>query len=513
MWILVPILITISASFYLYSKWKFSYWRRKGFAYIEPEFIFGNTKQFFRNQVSYGALFDEFYRKFKSMGLKYGGVYNFFKPILIVTDLNLIKDLLQKDFEYFPNRGFYVDEENDPLAGNLFCLEDEKWKALRVKLNPTFSSGKVKMMHQIILECTTDLLDMLQTNSAQGNPVNVREAMMCFTTNVIGSVAFGIKCNTFKDPNSEFAKFSQTMIKLNFRNILKMFIIPEYVPKWFLKKVGFRVIPKSLENFYKNLVTSTIDYREKNNIHRNDFLHFLLQLKNLGKVTDDGTLCKDPSAKSLLTVNEIVAQCYIFFLAGSETSATTISSALLELAVNHDIQEKARHEIREVLKKHNGEVTYEALGDMTYLDLIMMETLRKHSPAAKLLRKCGKPYTIPGSNCVIEAGTSLIIPVYSIQRDPDIYPDPEQFDPERFTSENKSKRHPCSFLSFGDGPRYCIGIRMGKLQIKIGLAEILKNFKVFLNERTSYPIEYESTLVSSVPKGGIWLNLEKVEKY
>ncbi|XP_074025952.1 probable cytochrome P450 6a13 isoform X2 [Leptinotarsa decemlineata] len=339
MWILVPILITISASFYLYSKWKFSYWRRKGFAYIEPEFIFGNTKQFFRNQVSYGALFDEFYRKFKSMGLKYGGVYNFFKPILIVTDLNLIKDLLQKDFEYFPNRGFYVDEENDPLAGNLFCLEDEKWKALRVKLNPTFSS------------------------------------------------------------------------------------------------------------------------------------------------------------------------------AGSETSATTISSALLELAVNHDIQEKARHEIREVLKKHNGEVTYEALGDMTYLDLIMMETLRKHSPAAKLLRKCGKPYTIPGSNCVIEAGTSLIIPVYSIQRDPDIYPDPEQFDPERFTSENKSKRHPCSFLSFGDGPRYCIGIRMGKLQIKIGLAEILKNFKVFLNERTSYPIEYESTLVSSVPKGGIWLNLEKVEKY
>jgi cytochrome P450 family 6 len=74
-----------------------------------------------------------------------------------------------------------------------------------------------------------------------------------------------------------------------------------------------------------------------------------------------------------------------------------------------------------------------------------------------LIRVCTKPYTIPGTNVLIEKGTPVIIPIYAIHRDPLYYSDPDRFDPERFTDYNKEKRPPYTYLPFGEGPRICIG--------------------------------------------------------
>lgn len=88
---------------------------------------------------------------------------------------------------------------------------------------------------------------------------------------------------------------------------------------------------------------------------------------------------------------------------------------------------------------------------------LFLETLRKHSAAGAVPRVCNKEYRIPGTEIVLEAGTRITIPIHGIHRDPEYYPEPEKFDPERFSEECKSQRPSFSFLAFGEGPRICIG--------------------------------------------------------
>lgn len=87
-----------------------------------------------------------------------------------------------------------------------------------------------------------------------------------------------------------------------------------------------------------------------------------------------------------------------------------------------------------------------------------VETLRKYPPAPLISRKCENNYQIPNSKVELPAGMRVIIPIYGFHHDPNYYPDPTKFNPERFTEENKRTRHPYTYLPFGEGPRNCIGI-------------------------------------------------------
>ena len=83
--------------------------------------------------------------------------------------------------------------------------------------------------------------------------------------------------------------------------------------------------------------------------------------------------------------------------------------------------------------------------------------MRKYPPVPGLVRVCTKPYTLPGTKVHMEKGSQILIPTFSIQRDPNIFPDPERFDPERFSEEGRKTWHPFAYLPFGEGPRICIG--------------------------------------------------------
>lgn len=189
-----------------------------------------------------------------------------------------------------------------------------------------------------------------------------------------------------------------------------------------------------------------------------------------------------------MTDTLIAAQAFVFFLAGFETSSSTISNTLYEMALNPSIQDRLREEIVEELKKHNGDMTYESVKGMKYLHRIFCgiviiifwkiansvvlsifhvytllygiyyaETLRKYPPAGVLQRSSSEPYTFAGTKVTIPKNTSLLIPVYAIHRDPQIYPEPDKFEPDRFDEETIKQRHPSFYLPFGDGPRNCIG--------------------------------------------------------
>jgi len=140
------------------------------------------------------------------------------------------------------------------------------------------------------------------------------------------------------------------------------------------------------------------------------------------------------------------------------------------------------------------------------------ETLRKFPPVSGLPGICTKDYKVPGTDVVIEKGTRVNIPVWGIQMDPEYYPDPEKFDPERFSEENKAKRPDMTFLPFGEGPRMCIGLRFGMLQSKVGLVSLIRNFNFTLNKKTPLPIEMSSSSLIISVKGEVWLDATKIGK-
>lgn len=271
--------------------------------------------------------------------------------------------------------------------------------------------------------------------------MEVKDTLARFTTDVIGTVAFGIDCNSLEDKDAQFYKmgtrifstpssFYKRIMRANFTDLSL--------------KLGLKSLPEDISDFYMGITKETVEYREKNpQVNRQDFMNLLVQLKK----------------EKIVTVEQIAAQSFIFFLAGYETSSSTMTYCMYEFSVNEDIQEKARQSVIEAMSKHGNELTYDAVGDMNYLEQCVDETLRKYPVVSSLQRTPIRDYLIPHTNIVLPKGRPVMIPVHAIHHDEAIYPQPEKFDPDRFTPEEVSKRHQFSYLPFGEGPRICIGMR------------------------------------------------------
>ncbi|XP_018571700.1 probable cytochrome P450 6a20 [Anoplophora glabripennis] len=506
---IATLLAAFFVGIYLFVKWRYKYWQRKGVPYIEPELYYGNVRKMIKREISFGEQFKEIYDELKSRGVKHGGAFALFTPLYMPIDPGIIKCILQSDFKHFMNHGVFVNEENDPLTGHLFNLEGQKWRRMRTKLTPTFTSGKMKMMFHTFLACTEDLEGVLNDHAIIQDAVNIKDITSRFTNDVIVSCAFGMDCNSLKNPNNEFLKFGQNIFNSGILGRIKQLIVM-LVPRQVLIKIGFKQTSSATESFFMKVIKDIVTYRESNNIVRKDVMSLLIQMKNKGSMSDEDVVKENEEKDSLLTMNELTAQCLVFYLAGFETSATTMTFALYELALNQNIQDKLREEICSVLKKHNGNITYEAVSEMTYLDKVLNETLRKHPPVPGTIRVCNENFTIPGTNVVIKAGTKVHIPIYGIQNDPEYYPDPDTFDPERFSPENKENRPAFTYLPFGEGPRICIGLRFGLMQSKVGILKIIQNFMVTLNEKTANPMRLDTRAFILGVRGGVWLNVARI---
>lgn len=202
--ILTVFVLSIVTIYLLYTSWKikFSFWKDRGVITPEINFLWGNYREAILQEKSFSQSLHEFYVYFKSKGVPHGGLYSFASPVYMPVDINIVKAILQNDFDYFVDRGFYVNQEDDPLSANLFTVEESKWRALRSKFTPAFSSAKLKMMYQTLLKCTEDLEEALE--EFDGNCLDIKELIGRFTINVIGSCAFGVECNCLKEPNNEF---------------------------------------------------------------------------------------------------------------------------------------------------------------------------------------------------------------------------------------------------------------------------------------------------------------------
>ncbi|KAK9874851.1 hypothetical protein WA026_005667 [Henosepilachna vigintioctopunctata] len=501
--------IGFSIFVWIWLKRKRNFWKNFGVHTPPYSLIWGHFRTRYFQGGSPSQRVRIIYDYVREKGLKYAGLYLLLDPWFVVVDLDLIKHILQSDFQHFTDK-IFDEVEGEPLTGHLLCLKGQRWKLMRKKLTPAFSSGKMKMMFETFLACTYTLREVMDQELSSPE-IDIKDILGRFSTDLIGSCAFGIKCNSLKEPHNEFREMGKRSIQIPTRMIssIKQKLIS--ISPGLMRMFNVRVIPQDAHDFFMDVVQNTIEYREKYNVTRKDLMQILIDLKNRKKLVDDDEMMDEviTEEENTISINEIAAQAYVFFVGGFETSATVMTFCLYELAKNPSIQDKVRQEILEVLKRHDGNLTYDTIMEMPYLEKVIFETIRKFPPSTVSARTCTKDYKVPETEIILTKGMNIWIPTFGIHHDPKYYPDPEKFDPERFSEENKKLRHDFSFLGFGEGPRMCIGKRLGLMKTKLGLTTLLRNYEFSLSNRTKEPFQWDpDTPVLSVV-GNIWLKHKK----
>ncbi|KAH8299851.1 hypothetical protein KR044_006895, partial [Drosophila immigrans] len=491
--VIALLLITLAIGFW-YVRTRLSYWSRRRISHERPSFPMGNMKGF-RKTRHFKDILTPLYERFKITGAPFVGFYMMMRPVVLVLDVEMAKQVLIRDFANFEDRGMYHNERDDPLTGHLFRLDGPKWRPLRHKMSPTFSSGKMKYMFPTVCAVGEELAQVcgeLAGNAICGI-VEISDLMARYTSDVIGRCVFGIECNGLRNPDAEFAVMGRRAFTDRRHNKLIDGFIDSF-PN-LARRLRLCQIHKDITNFYMRIVRDTVKEREVKTIIRNDFMNLLIEMKHRGE----------------LTLEEMTAQAFIFFAAGFDTSASTLGFALFELAKQPLIQQKLRQEIEDILEAKGGEFTYEVMQELRYMELVIAETLRKYPILPHISRISRNCYPAMGNrHFYIEPGQMVLIPVYAIHHDPDLYPEPEKFMPERFTVEQMRQRPTASWLPFGDGPRNCIGMRFGKMQTSIALVQLLRRFQFSVCPRTESKIEFVKHNILLSPATGIYLKVEEL---
>ena len=266
-------ILFLGLHYYLTSN--FNYWKKRGVKGPKPIPIFGNFKDAVFGKINGALLVQNYYNEFKSESLI--GIYGKSSPLLIIKDPDIIKDVLIRDFNLFPDRGIATNGKNDPFSENLLNLEYERWRPLRNKLSPVFSSGKLKDMFYLITDCAEQFEKYVEKLAEKGEPVECRELTAKYTTDAIGVCAFGLNANSLGDENSGFRKSGRELMDNGFKNVLRR-MCREWFPRLY-ELVRPLVYNKALD-FFLNSVKETLEYRKNNNERRNDFIDLLMDLQD-----------------------------------------------------------------------------------------------------------------------------------------------------------------------------------------------------------------------------------------
>ncbi|XP_025986433.1 cytochrome P450 9e2 [Solenopsis invicta] len=489
--IVISIVIGVFSIHYLFRH--FNFFKRNGIIHVPSIPILGSmTSVMFRRITIFDFVLKiyDFYSD-----AKYFGFYFTTTPIFFLRDPELIKSILVKNFEAFPDRRGFSDL-NDPLfEKNLFSLRGEKWRNVRTMLSPSFTSSKMKMMFTLMSNCAENFAKFLSTENK--GEIDMKDAFSKYTTDVIATCAFGIEIDSMKDPTNTFYVFGQETTKFLKGKADYKFILFNVAPR-LAKLLNIKLIDDYVSKYFNDIIRSTIATRDAKNITRPDMLQLMMNTR--GK--EDG---------KELDIDDMTAQAFVFFLGGFETTSTVMCFAAHEIAANPEVQTKLQQEIDRVLEDSNGEVSYEAINRLEYLDAVINEALRLHPPVVALERICDKPYEFPpalpgGKPFVMKKGALLWIPVYAIQRDKKYYDNPEKFYPDRFLDNNTYHNSPC-YLPFGLGPRMCIANRFGLLEVKVLLFYLLARCELKPNAKTPSPIKLRKSF-TMIPENGFWLNIQ-----
>ncbi|XP_028036963.1 cytochrome P450 9e2-like [Bombyx mandarina] len=480
--------LAIGLAFLLYLKQIYCYFSKHEIKSITPLPILGNMGKIVFKINHFVDDISQLYNKFPEE--RFVGRYEFVNPVIYIRDIEIVKRITIKDFEHFLDHRTIVNEETDPIFGrNLFSLKGQEWKDMRSTLSPAFTSSKMKLMMPLIVEVGEQMINALKKNIKNSGvgyvDIDTKDLTTRYANDVIASCAFGLKVDSLTEENNQFYAMGKAASNFSFKQILLL--------------LGFISFPKLMK----------VRIRRK-----------LVHDDKSSKDTDAGFATVEESAVGkkqidrVWTDDDIIAQAVLFFVAGFETVSSAMTFLLHELALNPEVQDKLVEEIKENKERNNGKFDYNSIQNMVYLDMVVSELLRLWPPGVSMDRICvqdynlGKPNDKAKRDFTLRKGTGVAIPVWAFHRNPEFFPDPLKFDPERFSEENKHNIKPFAYLPFGVGPRNCIGSRFALCEVKVMAYQLLQHMEISPCEKTCIPSKLSKETFNLRLEGGHWVRLK-----
>ncbi|ELT88036.1 hypothetical protein CAPTEDRAFT_126438 [Capitella teleta] len=401
------------------------------------------------------------------------GVFTGTTPNILIADLDILKEIQVKEFHCFQSRKNLGLSPERPMNKMLNVLEGEAWRHVRNQCTPAFSGSKLRLMSSQMNRCAELLVSNIEAKSEHA--VDILQHMGAFSMDVIASVAFGLDVDSQKDPNDPFLHHARKSFKSNMKNpltLLMLFAPP--VGRLFQRLFGLRILPEDTCQFFMDILEQALDARRRESKGRVDFLQLMLKAQE-----------EEEGSGRRLTHDEVLSQGFVFFFAGYSTISSGLTNTAYLLALHPEIQERILDEIN--AEVGSGDPDYDSVHRLQYLECVLNESLRLYSPAIRVNRTCNQDVTIRGVH--FTQGMVVLIPTQAIHMDPEQWPDPERFDPDRFTAENKAERHQLAWQPFGFGPRHCIGIRLAQMEMKVALVHLLRKFRIEVCDKTNIPLK------------------------
>ncbi len=397
----------------------------------------------------------------------------------MVMDPKALRRVLLENLDNYPKSNVTKNILEPAIGDSLFVAEGAHWRWQRRAASPVFSHRNVQNLGPIMERAAERSVERVQQHL--GRAMDLFDEMTKTTFDVISDVTFsgddGIDQMAIHDA---IDRYIEDIAKVS---ILDIIGVPTWVPR------PGRITGSRGLKAMKKMADRAIEDRKTGGARDiPDLLDLLL----------DG---EDPKTKRQMSTAELRDNLLTFIVAGHETTALTLSWALYLCAFDPQVQEKARLEAQSVLNGRTA--TAEDVPNLPYIRMIIDETLRLYPPAAFLSR------TAQGTDQLCDRdiwkGDTVMLPVYALHRNELIWPEPDKFDPERFSDPKAIDRY--AYLPFGNGPRVCIGAQFALQEAVMILASLLSKFKfTSIPGKDPQPI----MILTLRPEGGVWLMVEEV---
>ncbi|EFP0134352.1 cytochrome P450 [Campylobacter coli] len=397
---------------------------------------------------------DGLYERSYKMQTGYVKMPNF--DLYVINDTKEVKRMMVDEVREFPKSAF-LHELLSPLLGeSIFTTNGEVWKKQRELLRPSFEMTRINKVFNLMSEAVADMMDRFSKYPNHA-VIEVDEAMTFITADVIFRTIMSSKLDEEKGKKilNAFVTFQEQSVHTAMR---RMFCFP----KWLSYVLGDRKRAKAgdvIRQVLSDIIKPRYDMAD--NAEFEDILGSLL-------------LVVDADTNKRFSFEEILDQVAMLFLAGHETTASSLTWTLYLLSLYPKEQEKAYEEITQVLQ--GGVIEISHLRQFKYLTNIFKESLRLYPPVGFFAREAKKDTQVRDK--LIKKGSGVVIAPWLIHRHEEFWTNPHGFNPSRFEGEYKKD----AYLPFGVGERICIGQGFAMQEAILILANILKTYKLELEE-------------------------------
>ncbi|EAH8328556.1 cytochrome P450 [Campylobacter jejuni] len=397
---------------------------------------------------------DGLYERSYKMQTGYVKMPNF--DLYVINDTKEVKRMMVDEVREFPKSAF-LHELLSPLLGeSIFTTNGEVWKKQRELLRPSFEMTRINKVFNLMSEAVADMMDRFSKYPNHA-VIEVDEAMTFITADVIFRTIMSSKLDEGKGKKilNAFVTFQEQSVHTAMRRMFRF-------PKWLSYVLGDRKRAKAgdvIRQVLSDIIKPRYDMAD--NAEFEDILGSLL-------------LVVDADTNKRFSFEEILDQVAMLFLAGHETTASSLTWTLYLLSLYPKEQEKAYEEITQVLQ--GGVVEISHLRQFKYLTNIFKESLRLYPPVGFFAREAKKDTQVRDK--LIKKGSGVVIAPWLIHRHEEFWTNPHGFNPSRFEGEYKKD----AYLPFGVGERICIGQGFAMQEAILILANILKTYKLELEE-------------------------------